>query len=163
MEGKKLRFVIVLVPCSLRKDTDGNSGFHFVNGGEDRLQSLFDILPVQKQTVEISHPVGKQGIFRHFLFGHIAGAARAAHIGEKNVKIAPVVADVQDRGIGGNVFFADHSHLRTCDPQDETEYALDDPQRTDVLRHGRKLPDDPFHQQNGDGKNQVSHHGDHNK
>ena len=49
---------LFLVPSG--KITDGYAVFHFLYSGEYGLQTFFDIFPVQKETVEIPHPVGKK-------------------------------------------------------------------------------------------------------
>ena len=116
MEWKELCFILVFVPGSLRKNADGNSGFYFVNGGEDGLQPLFDVLAVKKETVKVFHPVGQKRISLHFFFCNIAGAAGTAGIGQKYVKIASVVSDIENRNVGRNIFLSYYSDLCAGQP-----------------------------------------------
>lgn len=107
MERQHFCFISILISGSFREDTYGNAGFHIVCGLKDRFQTLLDILSVEKETVEIAHPVGEQRIMLHFLLGNIAGADRTAAVGEQDVEIAPVVCYIENSLILWNVFFAD--------------------------------------------------------
>ena len=66
MERQHFCFISILISGSFREDTYGNAGFHIVCGLKDRFQTLLDILSVEKETVEIAHPVGEQRIMLHF-------------------------------------------------------------------------------------------------
>ena len=163
MERQHFCFINILISGSFREDTYGNAGFHIVCGLKDRFQTLLDILSVEKETVEIAHPVGKQRIMLHFLLGNIAGADRTAAVGEQDVEIAPVVCYIENSLILWNVFFADDGDFGACDPQDEFEYGLYHAQRADILSHGRKFPDDPFYKENRNGQHQIGDHHDTDK
>ena len=69
MEWKHIKFILISVSGTFREDTDGNSGFYFVYCGQDRFESLFDVFPVKEETVEITHPCGKN--IRHRLSGRL--------------------------------------------------------------------------------------------
>lgn len=83
---------------------------------EDGFQTLFDVFSVKEEAVKVAHPGGQQRDFFHFFFGNVACADRAAGVGEKDVEVASVVADVQDWGVFWNVFFSDHGDFGSCDP-----------------------------------------------
>lgn len=101
---------------SFREDADGNAGFYFFYCCEDGFQTLFDVFSVKEEAVKVAHPGGQQRDFFHFFFGNVACADRAAGVGEKDVEVASVVADVQDWGVFWNVFFSDHGDFGSCDP-----------------------------------------------
>ena len=94
VEGQKFQFAVSFVSGAFRKDADGYAVFHFLYSGEYGLQTFFDIFPVQKETVEIPHPVGKKRDRLHFFFGNIACGARTEDISQKDIKKASVVADI---------------------------------------------------------------------
>ena len=156
MEREHIRLIRPFVAGTLREDADGNAGLDLLDGGEDGLQSLLDVVPVQEQAVEIFHPVGEKGIALHLFLSNVPGADGAAGVGEQDVKIAPVVADVENRSVPGDVFLADDGHLRPGNPEDKAENRLDQPQGADLFRHGRKFPDDPLHDQNGNREDQKA-------
>ena len=64
--------VIDLVSRAFREDTDRNSGMNFFDAFQNRFHTLLDILSVQKQTVQILHPVTEQRNPQDFFFGDIA-------------------------------------------------------------------------------------------
>ena len=113
--------------------------------------------------MKITHPVGKKRIAFHFLLGNIAGTDGAAAVGKQDIKIASVIAYLKNRMVFRNILFSDHSDPGSCAPQDEFKYGLYHAQGTDILGHGRKFPDDPFYQENGDSQNQISDHHDTDK
>ena len=158
MEWEHIELVLVSVSGSFREDTDGNSGFYFIDRCQDGFQTLFDIFSVKEKAVKVMHPCGQERDFFHFFFGNVACADRAAGIGKKNVKVASVVADIKYRCVLWHIFFSDHSNLCTGDLKDKSEYCLDDPKGADILLFRRKSADDPFDQQDGDGQDQVSDH-----
>ena len=82
----------------------------------------------------------------HFFFGNVAGADRAAAVGEEDVKVASVIPDIQDRGVLRYILLSYHCDFGSCDPQDKSKYSLNDPKRADILGHRRKFADDPFYQ-----------------
>lgn len=96
--------------------------------------------------MEIFHPGGQERDFLHFLFGNVAGADRAAAVGEEDVKVASVITDIQDRGVLRYIFLSYYCDFGSCDPQDKSKYSLNDPKRADILGHRRKFADDPFYQ-----------------
>ena len=116
MEWEHIELVLVSVSGSFREDTDGNSGFYFIDCCQDGFQTLFDVFSVKEEAVKVAHPGGQQRDFFHFFFGNVACADRAAGVGEKDVEVASVVADVQDWGVFWNVFFSDHGDFGSCDP-----------------------------------------------
>ena len=106
--------------------------------------------------MKVAHPVGKQRIAFHFFFCNIAGSERTAAVGQKDVVIASVIADVKNRGIFGYIFFTNDSDIDSGYPKEKTEYSLNEAKGTYVLGHGSKFADDPFHNENGDGQNKKS-------
>ena len=106
----------ISVSGSFREDADGNAGFYFFYCCEDGFQTLFDVFSVKEEAVKVAHPGGQQRDFFHFFFGNVACADRAAGVGEKDVEVASVVADVQDWGVFWNVFFSDYGDFGSCDP-----------------------------------------------
>lgn len=116
MEWKHVQFVFVSVSGSLREDADGDAGLYLIYCCEDGFQTLFDVFSVKEEAVKVAHPGGQQRDFFHFFFGNVACADRAAGVGEKDVEVASVVADVQDWGVFWNVFFSDHGDFGSCDP-----------------------------------------------
>lgn len=50
VKGEKIQF-IPFISGPLGKNTDGDPGFYIFNGFQDGLQTLLDILAVQKKTV----------------------------------------------------------------------------------------------------------------
>ncbi len=146
MEGEHIQVIFVLVSGALREDTDGNAGFDLIYSCQDGFQSLLDVLSVQEEAVEIFHPGGQERDFLHFLFGNVAGADRAAAVGEEDVKVASVITDIQDRGVLRYIFLSYYCDFGSCDPQDKSKYSLNDPKRADILGHRRKFADDPFYQ-----------------
>ena len=88
------RLIFLLVATALRKDADGNTGFDIINGGENYLESLFDIFSVKEEAVE---PLHNHAQYRHFVdtvFGNVPGQIRTKLISHNNVKETPVIADV---------------------------------------------------------------------
>ena len=146
MEWKHVCLVCISVSGSFREDADGNAGFYFFYCCEDGFQTLFDVFSVKEEAVKVAHPGGQQRDFFHFFFGNVACADRAAGVGEKDVEVASVVADVQDWGVFWNVFFSDHGDFGSCDPQDEAEDCLNDPEGADVFGFRGKFADDPFYE-----------------
>ena len=146
MERKEFQFILVFVPGSFWEDADGDAGFDLFNSGKDGFQSLFDILTIQKQAMQIAHPVGKKRISFHFFLCNITGTDRAATVGKYNVKVASVITDIQDRGVLRYIFLSYYCDFGSCDPQDKSKYSLNDPKRADILGHRRKFADDPFYQ-----------------
>ena len=83
--------------------------------------------------MEIFHPVFKQRITQHFFFGDIAGGSWNPYIGHQDVKIAPMVADVENRPVRWHIFFPDDGNFNACNPQAATERPFDDGERTAVF------------------------------
>ena len=163
MEGEHFQIAVRLVACALRENTDGNTGFDLFHGGEDDLQPLLHVAAVQEQTVKILHPVGEQRIALHLLFGNIAGADRTTAVGEKNIKIAPMVSDIENRRVLGHVFFSDDRNLYPGDFENKAKSCLDDPKRADILFQGSKFSNDPFCNQQRGGQDQETNNCDTNK
>ena len=113
--------------------------------------------------MEIFHPGGQERDFLHFFFGNVAGADRAAAVGEEDVKVASVITDIQDRGVLRYIFLSYYCDFGSCDPQDKSKYSLNDPKRADILGHWREFADDPFHQKNRDRQHQISDDNDTDK
>ena len=88
--------LFALVAGSFRENADGNAIFYIINCLKDRLQTFSHIVPVKEETVQILHPGGEKRNFFHFFFRNVAGQALAAAVGQKNVKIAAVVADERE-------------------------------------------------------------------
>lgn len=156
MERKEFQFILVFVPGSFREDADGDAGFDLFNSGKDGFQSLFDILSVKEEAVEVTHPVGKQRVTFHFFLCNITGTDRAAAVGQQNVKITSVIRHIENSLIFRDILFTDDGDLGTCDPQDKFKYGLYHTQRADILGHWREFADDPFHQKNRDRQHQIS-------
>ena len=97
MEWKKIGLFFILIPCALRENTDGNSGFYLLNSCKDGLQALLDICTVKEKTVQILHPAGKKRYLFKLFFGYIAGKDRTSGVCKGNVKKAAVIANVKDR------------------------------------------------------------------
>ena len=57
-----------------------------------------------------------------------------------------MVADVQDRGVFRDVFFSDDCDFGSCDPEDEAEHGLNNPEGADVFDFRGKFADDPFYE-----------------
>lgn len=124
MEGQKgIRF---LAAASFREDADGDAGFYFFDSGEDGLHALFDVVSVQKETVQIFHPVRKERHLYHADLCDVAGGPWHPHIGHDNVKIASVIADVENGFILWNVLFADHRDGYAGEKEDTAESPVDD-------------------------------------
>ena len=92
-------------------DADGDAGFDLFNSGKDGFQSLFDILTIQKQAMQIAHPVGKKRISFHFFLCNITGTDRAATVGKYNVKVASVITNIKDWCVFWDIFFTDYRDL----------------------------------------------------
>ena len=113
-------------------------------------------MTIQKQAVKILHPRGEQRNLLHFLLGNIAGQTLAAGVSQKNVKIASVIPDKEYRFIR-HILKADHCSLYASDPQDTTKSPLDNPQGRKIPRFPVFLSDQPFHEEDRNGKNQEDH------
>lgn len=158
MERKHIQFIFIFISGSLGENTDGDSGFHFIYCCQDGLKSLFNILSVQKQAVQITHPVRQKRDFFHFFFRNVSGADGTAGISQQDIEVASVIADIKYRSILRDIFLTDHSDFRSGNPQDKAEHKLNNAQGTDILRHRCELPDDPFYQKDRDRKDQKSDH-----
>ena len=112
----------LLAPVSgaFGKDADGDAIFNIVNCLENCLEPFFRVRPVEEETVQASHPGGKSGIFLHFLLRNITGWPFASAVGQKNIKIAAMVADKQNRLIR-YIFLADHGRFYTGYAKDHLE------------------------------------------
>lgn len=66
MEWEHIELVLVPVSGSFREDTDGNSGFYFIDRCQDGFQTLFDIFSVKEKAVKVMHPCGQERDFFHF-------------------------------------------------------------------------------------------------
>ena len=86
--------VVYFVPGTLRKNTDRNAGFYLFDAFQNRFQTLLDVFPVEKEAVEVFHPVDKEGITEHFFFCNIAGGARNADIGKQDIEVASMIAHI---------------------------------------------------------------------
>ena len=146
--------ILCFIPCALREDTDGDTVFGFFDGLQDRLKSGLDILTIQEETVQILHPDIQQGPFQHFFFGNVAGRSGNADVGQDHIEKAAVIAYIQYRGIGGNIFLADGDHFGTRQADDLTECPVDNGQGTAVLQVRVELADDLFHQHKRCGQDQ---------
>ena len=151
MEGKHIQFTFIFISGSLGEDADGNAVFRLINGSQNGLHTRFDILSVQKQTVQVFHPAGQKGNRLHFFFCNISGQIRAQDIGEKNVKETSVVSYVKDCRVMGDIFMADDLDIRPCNLKDTSENCLDNAQGADVLCPPVKFTDHPFNQQDRNG------------
>ena len=74
------------------------------------------------------HPAGKKRDFFHTVFCNVTGQSRASCVSQNHVKIASVVANVQNRCIFWNTIFADHSYFRTGNKLDQFKHKLDNTQ-----------------------------------
>ena len=93
------------ISCTLREDTDRNPLFDIFDGFQDRLKSLFWILPVKEKTIEKTHPNRKEGNFFHLFLCNISGQSFTAAVGKQNIKEAAMVSHVKNRFIR-NIFRA---------------------------------------------------------
>ena len=123
MERKEFQFILVFVPGSFWEDADGDAGFDLFNSGKDGFQSLFDILTIQKQAMQIAHPVGKKRISFHFFLCNITGTDRAATVGKYNVKVASVITNIKDWCVFWDIFFTDYRDLGSGFPQNKLKTA----------------------------------------
>ena len=123
MKREKFRLIIPFIPGSLRENTYGNSGFYLFNGFADDLKSLFDIFAVQKETVQVPHPVRQKGNAVHLIFCHIAGGTFAPGVGQQDIIEAAVVSDIEHGRILRNIFFSNYSDFHTGNFQTEVESA----------------------------------------
>ena len=57
MEWKKFQIISIFISSTFREDTDRNTGSDFFNCSEDSRKPLFDICTVEKESVQITHPV----------------------------------------------------------------------------------------------------------
>ena len=133
MEGKHFQFAFASASGTFGEDTDGYAIFNFLNGSEYGFHPLFNIFPVQKQTVQIFHPVGQKRDGFHFFFCNVAGSVRTEDIGKENIEITPVVPDIQDRLIFWDLFMAQGRNMSSGYFQDQSEYGLDESERTDIF------------------------------
>ena len=133
MERKEFQFILVFVPGSFWEDADGDAGFDLFNSGKDGFQSLFDILTIQKQAMQIAHPVGKKRISFHFLLCNITGTDRAATVGKYNVKVASVITNIKDWCVFWDIFFTDYRDLGSGFPQNKFKNCLDNTKRADLF------------------------------
>ena len=98
----------------------------------------------------------EQGSFAKLLFRHVAGQAGTAGVGDDDVKKTPVVSHVKYGLIFRNILFSDYGDLHTGDQQHQPEYTLDDAKGTDIFGVRIEFSDDPLHQHQRNGQNQVS-------
>ena len=96
----------VLAAGPLRKNTDGDTLFYIFYAGQYDLHTGFDIGTVKEQTVKPLHPVTEERCLQHLCFCHISGQIRTLGIGQKNIKIAAVIANVEDRLVFGDILSA---------------------------------------------------------
>lgn len=151
MERKHIQLICIFVARSFRENTDGDAGLYFFHSSQDSLQPLLDIISVKKKAVKIFHPDGKQRNFFHFFFGNIAGTDGTAAVGQEDVKITPVIAYVQDRGVLWYILFSYNGYPCSGEPENEAKNSLDNPKRTEILLHGGKFADDPLNNEKRDG------------
>lgn len=156
VEGEHVEFILICVAGALRENTDGDSGFYFFYCFQDGFKSLLEVVSVKEETVQVTHPIGEQGVAEHLFFCYVACADGTAAVGEQDVVVAPMVAYVDNGAVLGHIFFSDHCHVHSGNAKQKTEYRLDDAQGADVLFQWRKFSHDPFHYQDGDGKYEKS-------
>ena len=138
---------------ALRENTHGDSLFNVVNSSQNHFQSRLHIFPIQKETVQPFHPVRKQRITQHGVFGNIAGQPRASGIGNYNVKIAEMVGNVEDSLIFRHMLFPNHRNFRACQFEHHPKSPLDNPKAADIRPIRIELFNHPLDQQNRNGKN----------
>ena len=95
----------------------------------------------------------KRNLF-HFFFGNITGQTPAPAVSKENIKITAVVADKEYRFIR-NIFFTDHGCRDTGHLKNHFKAPLNDAQRTDIFGSAIEFTNDPFHQKNRNGQDQV--------
>lgn len=89
-----------------------------------------------------------------FLFGNITGQTPAPAVSKENIKITAVVADKEYRFIR-NIFFTDHGCRDTGHLKNHFKAPLNDAQRTDIFGSAIEFTNDPLHQKNRNGQDQV--------
>ena len=150
----KHRKLFAIVAGSFRENADGNAIFYIINCLKDRLQTFSHIVSVKEETVQILHPCGKKRNLFHFFFGNITGQTPAPAVSKENIKITAVVADKEYRFIR-NIFFTDHGCRDTGHLKNHFKAPLNDAQRTDIFGSAIEFTNDPFHQKNRNGQDQV--------
>ena len=142
MEREKC--VVYLVPRALRENADRNAGVDFLDPFQNRFHALLDIFPVKEQTVQIFHPVLQQRIAQHFFLGDIAGRSGNPDIGHQNIEIAPMIADIENRPVFGDIFFPDYGDFDAGNPQTAAKRPFDNGEGTAVFEIHIKLSDNIF-------------------
>ena len=146
----------VLVAGPFREDADGHTVFDALDGRQDGLQALFEVVPIEEQAVEQAHPGMEQRDMLHLVFGDVAGTAGDAHIGQQDVKEAAVVGYVEDRRIFGDVLFSDHRDRGAGDADAQPKDGQHDLQGAGIPQLRGELSNDPFDEQERDGEDQKS-------
>ena len=141
---KRQKGVCRLVAGSLGEDADGDAAFYLIDGGKDGFRPLLDVIPIQEQAVQITHPAGQKGDLLHLHLRHITGGPGNPHIGHENIKKTPVVADVEHGPVPGNPLLADVGDLRPGGAQAETECPVHNSQAASVLYVHIEFADDPL-------------------
>ena len=155
------KHLAIFASGSFRENTDGDSLFDIVYASQDHLHTGTHVTAVQKQTVQPFHPVAEQRIFEHLCLCYIAGQIRTLRIGQQNIKIAAVVAYIENSLILWDIFMTNIIDLRTCYPQNKFENTLNHAKGADVSGTGIYFPDEPFDQQDRDTYDQVEQNDQH--
>lgn len=152
VEGEK--FVRLGAAASLGEDADGDAGFHFFDCFQDGFHPLLDIFSVQKEAVQIFHPVRQERNLKHINFCDIACGPGNAHIGHNDVEIASVVAYVEYGSVLRDILFADHGDGHTGQKENAAEGPVDNGKRASVLGGSVMLSEEIFHDQKRNTENQ---------
>ena len=145
MEGKK--FITGLIPGALGIDDDVHSPLYQVAGPVDHLQSLFEIITVQEDTVQESHPQTKHRHISDLLFGYESREPACEGVSDDYIKITPVVAYKQHALTAlGDILSALYREFDTREKSHNTEGMADYKKRSPLLYARRKETYDPEYQ-----------------
>lgn len=117
------------------------------------MHSSLDVLTVEKQTVEVAHPDIEQGHLFHTFLCDIASGARNTGVGENNVKITPVISNIEHWRVRRNIFFADIVYLHAGEKTHAAECPVYNCQTRTALGIGVRLAEQPFHQHDRGAQN----------
>lgn len=152
VEGKK--FIRLGAAASFGEDADRDAGFYFFDCLQNGLHPLLDILSVQKETVQIFHPVGQKRHLKHINFGDIACGSGNAHVGHNDIKIASVIAYVEYGSILRDILFTDYGNGYAGQKKDAAKSPVDNGKGAFVLGGPVAFSEEIFHDQKRNTENQ---------
>ena len=126
LEREHIQFGVALAAGAFRVDAHGDAGFDIFNACQNCLETGFDVVTVDEQAVQAAHPCGEQRDFFHAAFCDVSGQSWAARVGDDDVKVAAVVADVEHRLVLRYEFLADDGQADAAEHADTAERPLDD-------------------------------------